>query len=352
MKVINFAHWSRSGITSLIKTIIENTNNFDHYFILLNDDKDFVNFYSYAHNKHQLEFANSKFKAVLSFRKLLREIQPDIVHAHSFMPLLLSVLFTKRTTRVIYHIHCDYPYLTDKGIKYSIKRWLIKWALDHRNTTNIAVSESAAEAIRKISNKECLYIANGIKDIGTERKPFTKESNKFRFYSVSRLDQEKNIGYAITLIDALKKRGIHASYDIYGNGAEKESLQSQIELLGLQECVKLKGFHNKPENLPSEYDFYLSTSRQEGLSLSALHSLRGKTPLITTPVGQIGAVLNHKISGFILNGNFVSDLETMIALEKLPSVEIEEIQTIARNLYLDNFQTSSFVKNISTIYSD
>lgn len=352
MKIVNFVHWSRSGITSLTKTIIEKIEGIDHHFILLNSDNEFDSFYSYAANKYQLDFSKNKFRAIFEFGKLIRKIQPNIIHSHSFMPFLLASVLTKKSIKIIYHVHCDYPYLTENGFKHAVKRWLIKYMLNHRSTINVAVSESSAKAIKKISKKECLYLANGIEDVGTQRNSFIIEPSNLRFYSVSRLDKEKNIPYSIDLIEALIKKGLNVTYDIYGNGAAKEGLTERISRSGLNQYIKLKGFHSNPECLPSEYDFYLSTSTQEGLSLSALQSLRGKTPLITTPVGQIGTIINHGYNGFILSGQTEADIRLLLELVTMDVIAMERVQHNARKLYLQHFQTSQFIEKISSLYTN
>lgn len=349
IKVINIAHWSRSGITSLIKTIIKNGNEFDNYFFLLDTDNEFDSFYADCNKRFQLNYSTSKISALAEFIRTVRKIQPDIIHAHSLVPLIFSAIFCGKA-KIIYHLHCDYPFLIKSGLKFSIKRLAIWAILNLKKTKNITVSESSATALKKISKCDAEYVPNGIPSKGATRKSFTVESNKNRFYSVSRLDIEKNLPYAILLLSQLKKRGANVSYDIYGNGSEKNTLTKLIETLNISDTVRLMGFTNAPEELPKNYDFYLSTSTQEGLSLSALQGFRGYTPVITTAVGQIGLSIESGRSGFILTENISNDIALLENIISIESEALNEVQARAHKIYRDSFTETIFLDRIYSIY--
>lgn len=351
IKVVNFSHWSRSGITSLIKTIVKNLDNFEHYYFLLDKDEEFKDFYSEIHRKYQFNYSAGKFSAFVKYIKTLRNINPDIIHVHSLVPLIFCAFFSGKA-KIIYHVHCDYPFLTNKGISDFLKRTIIKAVLSFKGTKNISVSESSAGLIRKISGCNCEYVANGIKDFGSIRELFSEAASNGRFYSVSRLDAEKNIIYAIKLIVSAKRLGIDVSYDIYGSGAEKEKIENFIRENSAESFIALKGFIKNPEILPIDYDFYLSTSLQEGLSLSALQALRGRNILVTTPVGQIGFFIKDGVNGYLLDQDLAVDLEKIKKVALLDMDKADSIQVKGRDIFLQQYVEEKFLKKISDLYLD
>lgn len=349
-KIVHFTHWTRNGISSLIKTLVAHNCNHENTFLLLDSDDDFDSYYSDIDRKHQFSFSTSKIKALWTAFKILRAIKADIVHAHSFTPFMIAALFSSNS-KVIFHLHSEYPYLYQTGLKFKIKRLVIYLVTRIKPVTFFAVTERAAKLIESITGIDCQYIPNAIPDSGTVRACFTEIPCKNRFYSVGRLDSQKNVAYAIALFKELLSQGFNLSYSIYGSGNETVHLQAMIDSLQLDSAITLKGFTHTPETLPENYDFFISTSKQEGLSLSALHGMRGKTPVITTPVGQIGAILIQRTNGFFLNGDFDSDLSTLKEIIAASSIELNSIQENAHNLYLAYFTEKTLIDKIFSEYA-
>lgn len=348
IKIVHFAHWSRSGITSLIKTIIENSPG-SFSFVLLEGDKSFHDFYNGIQRKIELNFSHSTFKAIKKYVSFIKTEKPDLIHIHSLTPLLIATLFTP-SYRKIFHLHCDYPYLVKNDLKSTLKRRLMAHCIERKNCTTVSVSETSKRILEGISKVKVSYIANGVPDSGSTRTGFLTQKKGNKFYSVCRLDKEKNIIKAVDLIGALINSGLEVYYDIYGSGAEYTNIETHIHSIGAQDKIKLMGFSNSPECLPAKYDFYISTSIQEGLSLSALHALRGNTPLITTPVGQIGLIIQDSQDGFLLQGDENEQSVKLKNILSLPDEKLQGIQELGRELYLYNYTIDRFLASIDNLY--
>lgn len=356
INIVQFAHWSRSGIISLIKTIASNNTiaasnkaNFNFPFLLLESDEQFEDFYNDFPVKAQLFLSRGKSHAIREFRRFIAKHHPVIIHTHSLTPWILTSFFS-RNSQIIFHLHCDYPYLFNTDTKSRLKQWLLWLCANRSNSKIISVSETSAARLQDITGKNVEYVPNGIPDNGLIRAPFEQAPATIKFYSVCRLDPEKNLTGAIQLLRQLSKRGHKLIYHIYGSGSQASVLEAQIRHEGLSEHIQLMGFHNSPQDLPAQYDFYLSTSTQEGLSLSALHALRGKTPIITTPVGQIGKVLQHGINGFLIGDDENSNIKILEDIFSLSGPELAQIQERGRKLFWENFTLDVFLSRIYNIY--
>lgn len=351
ISITQFAHWSRSGIISLIKTIAKNNEGIDFSLLLLESDDEFESFFGSFLNKMQLCYSQGKLLAILKYQKFISRNNIQIIHAHSLTPWLLACVLSRRQVK-IFQLHCDYPYLFKSDFKSKLKQKILWMCANYSNSRLVSVSESSAERLHEITGQEVEYLPNGIPDIGQIRPLFERKPDIIKFYSVSRLDPEKNIEGAIELIAQLINRGNKVSYHIYGNGSQRSRLEKQIKHSGLAEHIQLMGFHNTPHDLPSQYDFYLSTSVQEGLSLSALHALRGQTPLVSTNVGQIGKVLKHGFNGFIIADELQSNIQVVEEIFCLPIQNLSQIQARGRQLYLSNFTQDIFLAKTYEIYLD
>lgn len=82
IKVAHFTHWSRSGITSLIKTIVKN-NPANSSFILLDGDSEFLTFYHEIPEKVELKFSTSAFNAIIKYIRFVKKIRLILfIHTH------------------------------------------------------------------------------------------------------------------------------------------------------------------------------------------------------------------------------------------------------------------------------
>lgn len=349
LKIVHFAHWSRSGITSLIKTIIANCNG-SFSFVLLENDNNFHEFYKEIPKKTELRFSNSTFMAIKKYISFIKNEMPDVIHIHSLTPLLIATIFSP-SYKKIFHLHCDYPYLVNRDFKSILKRQILIRCIERKNCKTVSVSETSKKLLEGISKVEVFYIANGVPDAGRIRSDFHTQKKSNRFYSVCRLDKEKNIIQTVNLIDALIKSGLDVYYDIYGSGSEHKNIEKHINAIGAQERIQMKGFSSTPEDLPYDYDFYISNSTQEGLSLSALHALRGKTPLITTPVGQIGLIIKDSLDGFLLQGDEQSKTKKLESILFLSDENLQKIQIRGRELFLDTYTIEKFLLSIEKLYA-
>ena len=81
--------------------------------------------------------------------------------------------------------------------------------------------------------------------IRLEDYPFTPQpfpgSGPVRLLSVSRLQRDKGLHYAVEAVDELLRRGHDVDYTIVGGGPEAASLQAQVEHLGRQAEIRLAG---------------------------------------------------------------------------------------------------------------
>ena len=347
-KVMHFVHWTRSGITSVVKNLCRREA---HSLMLLNDDVDFQSEYEEIEYATALQANSRRLVWIWSFFKALHFVRPDILHCHSFMPFVIGSIFALRT-KIIFHVHSEYPYLSDDNRRSRLKRFLIKVMIRFRNVALVAVSERSAMLIRQVTGKYCHVLPNGLPDEGSQREPFSRKASTGRFYSVCRLSEEKNLNLALKMLKTVAQRAPHQNltYDIYGAGPLKTDLEDTIDRLGLRHIVSMKGWCGKPDLLASEYDFYLSTSTFEGFGLSILSGLRGMNVAIITNVGELSKHLCDGKSCFLIDNDEQKASETILKVLSLPEDSLEFVQKNGRDIYISEFGYDAYVSQLKRIY--
>ncbi|WP_417525538.1 glycosyltransferase family 4 protein [Marinovum sp.] len=121
-----------------------------------------------------------------------------------------------------------------------------------------------------------------------------------RFIYWGRLQAEKNLGRALEVFAAIRKRVPGARFDIFGpDRGALAGLQAQAHALGLDEAVRIPG------PLPQEallarardYSFYLQTSHFEGMAMSVIEAMAVGLVPVVTPVGEIPSYCQDGVTG-------------------------------------------------------
>ncbi|MFI9033237.1 CDP-glycerol glycerophosphotransferase family protein [Staphylococcus pasteuri] len=122
---------------------------------------------------------------------------------------------------------------------------------------------------------------------------------------VSRLHEEKRIDQAIQAFKQVVQQIPDAVFHIYGEGKERENLQSLIDSLGITDNVKLEGYsHNINKSLQSA-ECTLLTSKYEGFALVIQESIANGTPVIAYDIkyGPSDMIDDGKNGYLVKNGN-------------------------------------------------
>lgn len=109
-----------------------------------------------------------------------------------------------------------------------------------------------------------------------------KPQTIYKFVYVGRILSWKGICLFIDILFYMKKYGTCFIFDIYGNGAYKNFLDTKIKKLKLTEHIKLKGYlnHNLAKKIYLNYNFNILTSHRDSGGNSIIESNLCSTPSI------------------------------------------------------------------------
>lgn len=134
--------------------------------------------------------------------------------------------------------------------------------------------------------------------------PSMDESKKEKVViNVGRLEEQKDHR---TLIEAWKfvnKKYPEWKLEIWGNGALKVQLQSQIEKENLQDCVFLKGVTSEIGKVYSRASVFALSSLYEGMPLVAIESMTAGVPCVSFDISGIRDVITDGEDGIIVKSH-------------------------------------------------
>lgn len=237
-------------------------------------------------NFYGLYLASKKYK------KLIQDFQPDIVHAH----MVHANIFTR-----INRIGCAIPKLicTAHNSNEGGRLRMIAYRLTNfLSDFNSNVSQEATESLisKGAFNKNNLTtVYNGI-DLSKFKSFKTEEKNdEIMVLSVGRFNEQKDYPNLFRAIKILKDNSLIEKVKFYiaGEGDLRPQLEKTIEDFGISNNVVLLGKRSDIPKLLNQADYFVLSSRHEGLPTVVIEAMACETFVVATDCGGSAEILGE-----------------------------------------------------------
>ena len=277
------------GAERVIITFLKyiNRNQIEPILIVQNDEGPLRNLVPpdvKVFNLEVIRFRSGVYKLI----QIIRNLQPTAIistFSHINVTLLAFKLFIPRSTKIIIR-EANTP---SKSLKSTHSPKFFNFICRRyypRADAVLCSSNLIANEINRefrVPLSKIVRINNPV-DIEAIRrsidKPYHDKNFKRYFIAAGRLTFQKGFD---RLLDDFSNTPPKFGLIILGEGSERKLLERQIEKLGLESRVLLKGFISKPWPLYSGAEAFLLPSRWEGMPNAALEALACGTPVIATP---------------------------------------------------------------------
>lgn len=284
-------------------------------------------------------------------RKIIKEIEPDIVHLHGIRPIFLGGLATclLKRTRVVCTMHGSYKLMALKSDGSTVKAKLIASHFMHiagliLSDRYITVSNQLRSEMvglgraylgyyisRKLSEK-CISIYNGI-----SAKYFTGKANNNEWSAdplvlgtVARMEPKKGISCLIAAFKQAKDRGLNIKLILVGDGYSTDTYKTLCRDIGVWNDVSFIGYQDEVIKALDKMDIFVLPSLSEGMPLVILEAMARCVPVIGTRVGGVPEIVKDMETGMLVSPGQVDELS--LAIEQLSgSAELRD--RLARNAY-------------------
>jgi len=298
----------------------------DLHLITFEEDEAIKKFCSFHTLKKSKIKVIGRIFDVLSIKKEITEISPDIIHVQgqALWYLIMSPSFYKLKTKypIISTIHgiskIEQKYRGIHPLIIKINSYIEGITL--RKIPNIIVCSSwMKDMVRNISNKpDNIYIIpNGI-DLEEIQKSGSKliNINSPSIFFVGVLEKVKGMDTLLKAIPFIKKSIPDIYVYIAGSGPLENKLKSLAKKLDIEENIKFLGFVSEDE----KYAYYKSVdvcvfpSRYEPFGIVLLEAMACGKPVITSNVGGIPFVVEDGKTGLLFESENVEDLAEKIVI--------------------------------------
>jgi glycosyltransferase involved in cell wall biosynthesis len=264
-------------------------------------------------------------QAMADARRLLAELQPDVVHTHQIGALwYLGRAARELGIESIVHTEHSNHVKQARSWRGKLRARYLWWSAGRLARRFCCVSDDVAAAVRQwgtVPRRRVSVVLNGI---DTERYGDRSERPAVRrglgiaddavvIGTVGRLAEVKRQDLLVRAVAELRGKLPQATLLVVGDGPERERLEALAAELGVASAVKFAGYQSQPERFLAAMDVFALTSRHEALPLSLLEAWATGLPVVSSAVGGIPKVVEHERTGLLFESGDVAGLTASLA---------------------------------------
>ena len=232
------------------------------------------------------------YSASKKYKKLIQDFQPDVVHAH----MIHANIFVR-----INRIGCPVPKLictahnSNEGGKFRMMAYRLTNFLSDFNTN---VSQEATESLISkgaFNYSNLITVYNGIDLSKFKLFKADKKNDEIMILSVGRFNEQKDYPNLFKAIKILKDNNVIEKVKFYiaGEGHLRPQLEQLIVDLGISDSVDLLGKRSDIPSLLNKADFFVLSSRHEGLPTVVIEAMACETFVVATDCGGSAEILGE-----------------------------------------------------------
>lgn len=225
---------------------------------------------------------------------------------------------------------------------------LIDFAGSFKTKKYIAVSEFIKSSLlkNKVKPNKIKVIYNGV-DFD---KPKPRQHRRLVVGSMGRLDQVKGFDILIKAFSLLDNKRLRLK--IAGIGEELEQLSELAKALGVKNRVEFVGFQKNVNDFLDSIDVYVQPSRSEGFGIAVVEAMSRELPVVVTPVGSLGEIVDDKQTGIIAKK---AEPKSVADALKFMVENYEESTKIGKNARLsvvERFDIKTWIQQTVDVYKE
>ncbi|TAE61174.1 MAG: glycosyltransferase family 1 protein [Nostocales cyanobacterium] len=231
-------------------------------------------------------------KAAYNYQKIIREFQPDIVHAHMMTGVVLAGFLRN-----------NYHYNLVSTVHNEFQRSAILMGLADRV---IAVSNAVANSMirRGIPAHKLRVVANGTLD--SPRHPKITDYPPIKLHhpaitTVAGMYTRKGIMELITAFQIIANEFPEAHLYLVGDGPDRVMFENIVQDFGnLNQRIHFEGFQPEPQRYMLSTDIFVLASHCESFGLVLTEAREAGCAIIASNVGGIPETLDHHQAGILV----------------------------------------------------
>lgn len=249
-----------------------------------------------ALKERNISFIPMRKRSVKEVARVIREVQPTMIHAHD-MRASFYVALTCGKTPFVSHIHNNN--FDSRGI--SLKSVLYYYAA--RKAAHIfGVSKSAYEgyAFHEQFEGKSSILYNVI-DAEEVYKKAAQDEKEYAYdiVYVGRLTTPKNPQRLVKVLAGIAEKYPKMKAAIIGTGDLEAETKQAIAEYHAEHSIDMLGYSSNPYGAMKQAKILIMTSRWEGLPMCALEAMALGVPIVSTPTDGLKEIVDDGKTGYL-----------------------------------------------------
>ncbi len=247
----------------------------------------------------QLHYAPFSFTAApeyATYRSLLQEFKPHIVHTHLYLAEFLSAQHASKNITYVCHGHDNMVQFAKFGVgtcfdRVAVTNWLEKRYLirkKYRRVTTSFVANSPHTlayynaVLPRFMRGDIHLLRYGFdyERFRARELPTLPASGPIRLINVGSFQRKKNQIFIVSVAKALREAGVDFHVDLLGDGENRARVQAEVDRSGLRDRITLHGNVNRVEEWLWRSHLYLHTAWYEPFGLVLLEAMAAGLPCV------------------------------------------------------------------------
>ncbi len=299
------------------------------------------------------------FSSVMNLKHIIQQNNIQIVHTNTNYD---------RTAGAFAARLCGVKHVTNvhsfHSLQHNLTHWIRnRWATGHFLVDGVCVKELLVREDGIPSEKiSVVYLgvdAESMKKNEPQRhrvrREFGVEDEHIVIGNVGRLVPMKGQQYLIEAFGLIAEQFPNVRLLIVGDGELLEKLKTINPKLQTENKILFAGFRDDLPACYSAFDMYAHTSIEgcgETFPFAVLQALAQELPVVVTRVGDVAAMVEEEVNGFIVSEKDVNSLAEKLNILISNNDVRESMAKKSREILLQKFTTEIMVDNVEKLYQN
>lgn len=286
--------------------------------------------------------------AVRALLALLRQHQPDLIHAHSAMAGVVARLAGRLAgVPVVYTVH-GFGFKPEAPRIQRYAAWFVEWLLAPLTTHMICVSLREQQLARRLplAARRLSVIYNTLDDTPERAHP---GDEPMRVIMVARFAPPKRQDLVLQALALVRQAlGHELPASLVGSGPNLPSQQALAQQLGLQAVTFTGDVDNVPHQLAGHIVFVLM-SDHEGLPISVIEAMRAGLAIVASDLPGLRELVMQEQEGLLVANQPEALAQALLTLAASPALR-QRLGAAARQRYEAQNQPAHATQAVLSLY--